>query len=188
MAQYSLRDAFRPPGLISLVRLPLGIAFLFVMDNSAAAIGILVAAAFSDALDGWVARHFRQATATGAALDAVMDKAFVLVVVFALVLRGPLTLVEAILLGTRDLGELPLVLRAAARHRIGVGAPRRANVLGKVATVLQFATLAAILVGAPHRGVWVAVTSLSGAVAAVGYWLRERHTEAAPESPRERAP
>ncbi len=179
MTLYSMRDAVRLPGLISLARLPLALAFPWVMKSPAAAIVLLILAAVTDVLDGWTARRRHEVTPTGAALDALMDKIFVLVVAFALVLGGSLTVLEAILLGTRDLGELPLLTRLALQHRLASRRPLGSNVAGKLATVLQFATLVAILLGTPHREIWIFVTSVCGALAATTYWIREGHSEGA---------
>lgn len=173
MTHYNLRDAVRAPGLISLARLPLGVLFLCVLKVPAAATSVLVAAGLSDVLDGWVARRFQLTTPTGAVLDALMDKVFVLMVVVALVLGHWLTPLEAVLLGIRDVGELPLVLRAAAQHRISQGPERRANVLGKCATLLQFATLVVVLVRGSHQHLWVVAAAVGGLIAAASYWRTE---------------
>jgi phosphatidylglycerophosphate synthase len=171
--QYSLRDAVRPPGLISLARLPLSLAFVWAARKPGWALAVLGAAAATDVLDGWVARRGHQETPTGAILDGLMDKAFVLVVVLTLVLEHHLAALDAVLLAARDIGELPLVVALRVRHRLSSPQTRAANVAGKVATVLQFATIAVVVVGAPRRRAWVLVTAAAGAVAALTYWARE---------------
>jgi phosphatidylglycerophosphate synthase len=134
---------------------------------------ILALAAASDVLDGWLARRRAEATPTGGLLDAVMDKVFVLVVVLSLVGRGLLSPIEVLLLGARDLGELPLVVYLGLRRRLGTRAPRGANAGGKLATVLQFLVVAVAILELPYRGVWIGVAGGAGLVAAVGYWVRE---------------
>lgn len=170
---YSVRDALRLPGLVSLARLPLALAFPWTMGRPVLAVSLLMVAGATDILDGWIARRLHAETPTGAVLDAVMDKVFVLVVVAVLLLGGSLTWIETLLLGMRDLGELALVTLLSRRHRLGVRTPRRSNALGKVATVLQFATLIVVLFRAPYRGLWALATGVCGAVAAGSYWLRE---------------
>ncbi|WP_394830544.1 CDP-alcohol phosphatidyltransferase family protein [Pendulispora rubella] len=172
MATYSLRDLVRTPNLISLARLPLAVAFPWVVRQRRWPIPWLTLAAATDVLDGWYARTFHEETATGAALDAVMDKAFVLTVVATLVRERMLTLFDAVLLETRDLGEIPLLLRAASGHD-GPSAPRSSNVAGKAVTVLQFATLVATLSRMSRRRGWVLATSACGIFAAATYWIRE---------------
>ena len=110
MGRYDIRDLVRVPGLLSLSRIPLAVAFALVVDHPSLAFCILVAAGLTDVLDGWYARRFRQVTATGAALDPVTDKLFVMTVAIALVVTGHLSVVAVFLLSTREIGELPLVL------------------------------------------------------------------------------
>jgi len=182
MGRYHARDLVRVPGLLSLARLPLAAAFPFVVGRPLLAFGVLLAAGLSDLLDGWYARRFNQVTATGAALDPVTDKLFVLTVAATLVATGQLTARAVLLLSTREVGELPLVLwlassRAARRARAGQAS---ANAAGKVATALQFASVAAILLGAPHAGLWVGTTAIAGAAAALSYWRRALRTPTPP--------
>ncbi|MBS2018843.1 MAG: CDP-alcohol phosphatidyltransferase family protein [Deltaproteobacteria bacterium] len=76
---YSARDLVRVPGLLSLSRLPLAVAFGFtVVSQPPLALTFLALAGLSDVLDGWYARRYGQATRTGAVLDAIVDKVFVL--------------------------------------------------------------------------------------------------------------
>jgi cardiolipin synthase len=173
LPRYSLRDAIQPPGWISMARLPLAFAFPWVVDRPMWALLILGAAGLSDVLDGWYARTFQKQSETGAALDAVMDKVFVLAVVVSLMAHGSLTVTAALLLGTRDIGEFALTGWAAIRHRSPV-APLHANMAGKVATLLQFAAIVAILLAAPYTGAWIVAAGVAGAVAAITYGLRER--------------
>jgi phosphatidylglycerophosphate synthase len=176
MSTYSLHDALRPPGLVSLLRLPLALAFPFVVHDPAWAIALLLVSSATDIVDGWLARHFHQETATGAVLDGLMDKAFVLTVVITLVATRALTVLEALLLATRDLGEVPLLIHSSIARRLAPRPHRVSNVAGKLATVLQVATIAAVIVEAPHRLAWVLVTAACGAVAATWYWVRELRT------------
>ena len=115
----------------------------------------------------------------GAVLDPLMDKVFVLAVVLSLIMARSLKIPEALLLGTRELGELPLLARLALQHRLISRPQRRANVLGKLATVMQFAAIAAILLTAPYRAVWIFLAALAGVLAVTSYWRRERDSKSA---------
>jgi phosphatidylglycerophosphate synthase len=171
---YNARDLARVPSLLSLARVPLAAAFPFFVAKPAAAIAILVAAGASDILDGWYARRYRQVTAIGAVVDPITDKIFVATVALTLVLSGTLSLPLALLLGTRDVGELPLVTWLAldkhARHRLPQNA---SNVLGKAATALQFATVVGVIAGIHGTYAFAAalLTGLMGIAAALGYWM-----------------
>src|SRR5450432_80739 len=109
MGLYRARDLVGVPGLLSLSRVPLAAAFPFVLGHPLLALGVLVAAGVSDVLDGWVARRFGLVTPTGAALDPVTDKVFVTTVAVSLVAGGYLSILDVVLLSTREIGEVPLV-------------------------------------------------------------------------------
>ena len=174
MGALALRDVFRTPGLISLARLPLAIAFPFCEGKPAVALTLLAAAGASDMIDGWVARGLHQETATGAAVDGLMDKAFVLTVVGTLVAKRKLTAPAAALLCTREIGELPIALGIAARGDRDRGHDRRSNTAGKIATALQFAALAALVSRSRYADALVLAAGAAGSVAARTYFARER--------------
>jgi CDP-diacylglycerol--glycerol-3-phosphate 3-phosphatidyltransferase/cardiolipin synthase len=169
-----LRDVLRAPGLFSLARLPLAIAFPYCEDEPAAAVSLLAAAGATDLIDGWVARHFHLETPTGALLDGVMDKAFVLTVVGTLVAHKRLSAPAAALLCARELGELPLFLGVAARGARDPSHERRSNMAGKIATALQFAALAALVARSRRADALVTAAGIAGCVAALTYFARER--------------
>ena len=170
---YRARDLVRVPGLLSLCRLPLAIVFPYCVGRPGLALVVLAAAAASDVLDGWYARRFHEETRTGALLDGVMDKVFVLTVLGTLVATRSITIVQVMLLGTRELGELVLIATALVLRPRPLGSHRSASFLGKLATVLQFATVVLVIVHAPYLGVAVAVTAACGALAAAAYWRSE---------------
>lgn len=167
-------DAVKLPSLVSFTRVPLAIAFPFVVDRPIAALVVLFAAAGSDVLDGWLARRTDQVTATGSVIDPITDKLFVLTVVTTLVIEKKLALVSVLLLSTRELGEAPLVLWAlvSAHLRHARVETPMANVTGKLATALQFTTVMLAIVGAPLTTAFVGITALTGVAAAVHYTLR----------------
>ncbi|MCL2449873.1 MAG: CDP-alcohol phosphatidyltransferase family protein [Polyangiaceae bacterium] len=172
-AVYSARDALRLPGLLSLSRLPLAASFPFVFRSSTDAVAVLSLAAASDVLDGWVARRFGQQSPTGAVLDGVMDKLVAFVVLMTLVLGRELSVAEAVVLSSREVGEAALVVWALALRPRRASAPHVANTLGKLATTLQFVTLLAVVLRRGPRAMLVVSTGLCGAAAAVAYGIRE---------------
>jgi phosphatidylglycerophosphate synthase len=173
--RYAARDLFRVPGLLSLARIPLGVLFPMVVGRSEVAVGLLVTAGVTDIADGWYARRFHEETPMGRVIDPITDKAFVMFVVGTLTAFRELSLVEALLLGTRELCEVLLFVYGTFAWR-GLPRPARgANRWGKIATVMQFATVTALLVRAPQRTVWILAASVVGGVAAVSYAVREFH-------------
>lgn len=138
------------------------------------ALVVLVAAALSDVLDGWVARRYQMVTATGTALDPITDKLFVLTVALTLVFHRNLSPLAVVLLSTREIGELPLVIWLASNRGARAARTRQAtaNGLGKLATALQFVAVAWALFRAPRLNVWLWVAASVGTVAALNYWRR----------------
>ena len=175
MGRYRARDLLLVPNLISLLRLPLGGAFVLAVDRPWLALSVLIASGLSDVLDGWWARKNGLATPTGAVVDPVTDKLFVLVVVLSLIEADRLPALGVPLLAARELGELPLVVRwiLSSHRRHARAAHPMANVPGKLATSLQFATVAAALVYPAALWSLLIATGLSGALAAAAYWRRE---------------
>ena len=174
MGHYRAKDAVSIPGLLSLARVPLGILFVFVVGQPLVALSVLVVSGITDVLDGWYARKFNQATATGAALDPVTDKFFVGAVVLSLVLSARLPPLAIVLLSMREIGEVPLVLYLALsrKARRARAEQPKANLPGKAATALQFACIALAIVRAPILDALLWTTAAAGALAAVAYWAR----------------
>jgi CDP-diacylglycerol--glycerol-3-phosphate 3-phosphatidyltransferase/cardiolipin synthase len=152
----------------------LAACFPLVVDVPLVAFAVLVLAGVSDVLDGWVARRYGLVTATGAALDPITDKLFVLTVAVTLVSSGHLSLGEVLLLSTREIGELPLVawLSLSRRARQARTEQEMANVPGKLATLLQFLTVGWALFHQPRLDLWIGATAIAGTAAALSYWTR----------------
>lgn len=175
-----LRELLRAPNLLSAARIPIAVAFPLVAKRPRVALALLAFGALTDVLDGWLARKLGQTSTVGAFVDGVADKALAVSVVGSLVASGRLSPGAALLLASREIGELPLVIHvlrepAETRDRI----PRRANALGKLASVLDLATAVAVLSGSRRGRVFVAVSSAVGLLAATSYWLRELREERA---------
>lgn len=173
MGQYRARDLVNAPTLVSWLRLPLAAVFPFVRDSVDGCVLVLGLAALTDIADGSIARRYGLATPTGAVVDGVTDKAFAAVVLATLVVTGAMPWPHLLLLGSREIGELPLVawltVSPSARRR---KVEDRANVIGKAATVMQFAAIWATIVRSDTRFVLIGCTAAVGALAAVSYWRR----------------
>jgi cardiolipin synthase (CMP-forming) len=174
MGLYRARDLLLAPSLLSLMRLPLAVAFVVWVRHPPAAFAVLAVAAATDVLDGYLARHYGMATPTGAAIDPITDKLFVLTVVVALVANGLLRVSDVVLLSMRELGELPLVVWFAFSRRARKSRAEypKANHVGKAATTLQFGTVSAALFRAPRLDWLLAITAVGGVLAALSYWMR----------------
>jgi CDP-diacylglycerol--glycerol-3-phosphate 3-phosphatidyltransferase/cardiolipin synthase len=176
MEPLRLSDVVSLPGFMSLVRVPLAVAFPFALHagGPAAGFAVLMAAGISDVLDGWFARRAGRATTTGAVLDPIMDKVFVVTVAVTLLVTRRLSVASLVFLGARDLLEVPLALwwAFAPDAHFERSGHVRANIFGKTATVFQFATISASLFDSPITHVLALGAGASGIVAAATYWAR----------------
>lgn len=173
MGHYRARDLVNAPTLVSFVRVPLAMLFPFVRHDAAQSLVVLGLAAGTDILDGFIARRFGLATPTGAVVDGVTDKIFASAVLATLVMTGMMPFTDVLLLGMREIFELPLVIWIATSHTArGRKIEERANLIGKAATVLQFAAIVATIVHSPARPALIWATVVVGTLAALSYWRR----------------
>jgi phosphatidylglycerophosphate synthase len=166
--------------LLTLARVPLGLLFYATFGTLAASIAVVAAAALTDALDGWVARRVRRRH-TGAEprrigewLDLVCDKFFVVTVLGTiwLELHPPAELL--LLIAAREIVLVPLGLAYVALILVSphVRYEFQAGVIGKAATVIQFAALLALLVDSPLVPALALAAGGLGIAAAAHYVLR----------------
>ena len=117
-------------------------AILVVGRHDVGALAVMAAAAFSDILDGTVARVFRQVSPLGVALDPIADKILLSTAFVTLAYRGGLPWWLTIMVLSRDAGMLitALLIILVAGYR-----PFYPTVLGKASTVVQSITIFAAL-------------------------------------------
>src|SRR5215472_3526806 len=161
VGRFRTKDLLLVPNLLSLARIPLAAAFPLALPSRPLALGILALAGISDVLDGWLARKLGQATPTGAVVDPITDKLFVLSVVVTLVTAGELTPTDVLLISVREIGELPLVFWFIASRRVRRARATRAaaNVPGKAVTLLQFVSITAALLRSPAQAALLYATA-----------------------------
>lgn len=153
------------PSLISALRLPIAAGFFFV--DSLFWRGILLSCgALTDALDGWLARYLAVESKTGAILDPLFDKLFVVVALAAFLPGSYLGWPEFVILVSRDLyvGFAYLAARA-----LGLEIPAQARRAGKVVTFLQVVTLFVLLLAAERVGAFIVAVAVASAIAIVDY-------------------
>jgi CDP-diacylglycerol--glycerol-3-phosphate 3-phosphatidyltransferase/cardiolipin synthase len=130
---------------VSVARVPLAIAFA-AADRFEVRLPILVLAATSDLLDGWLARRLGPSR-LGAVLDPVTDKIFMVTAFVMLALSGALRPLEVLGVLLRDiLAPVGYALTLALRRPMTM--PARAG--GKAVTVGQSLTLFAWLFGSAY--------------------------------------
>jgi len=140
-----------------------------------AALVIFVIAMFSDALDGYIARRWKQLTILGAYIDPIADKlllvsAFICLSVvknFPIEYRLPAWL--PILIISRD---IIILLGAIVIHLLTQNLHVRPSIAGKLTTFFQMITIVCVLIQCPYaRIVWFVTASLT-VVSGIGYIRR----------------
>jgi cardiolipin synthase len=109
------------------------------------ALGVLIVAGLTDALDGLLARSLNQKTALGAYLDPIADKLLLSSSFVALALNGKIRWWLATLVLSRDV----LLLTSAVVILVAVGyRPFPPSIFGKVTTALQILLVFTVLLAA----------------------------------------
>ncbi len=137
--------------ILRLILVPVFVAFIITYDETNpreeawryAAIVVFVVAAISDAVDGYLARHWNQGSALGALLDPVADKLLLLAALITLSFM-PVTfpLWFPIIIISRD--ALLLVGYAVLRH-FNVPMEIRPHWSGKASTLFTLLAIGAVL-------------------------------------------
>lgn len=167
------RPVFGPADALTLVRLPLAVAFVLLAEP-AWRIGILLVAGTTDTIDGWMARRWG-GSKLGAFLDPVADKIFVATAFGVVLTSGVLAWWEIALVLLRDiLATLAFLWTVIWRKPVSI--PARAG--GKAVTLLQMATLLAFLTDSPY------LEPVAWAAAAVGLYAIYDYTRAIPTGTR----
>jgi phosphatidylglycerophosphate synthase len=135
---------FTLPNTVSLSRVVLALAFVLVSEPWDR-IALIAVAGFTDFIDGWLARHEKTESATGALLDPLADRIFVFVAISTYLVEGLLTTGQYFIFLTRDLATAVgfVVAKIIPTLRPAVF---RARMLGKIVTVVQLITLVVIIV------------------------------------------
>ncbi|QSQ28496.1 CDP-alcohol phosphatidyltransferase family protein [Pyxidicoccus parkwayensis] len=152
---------------LSLSRLPMAVAFIAIPDPVVRA-GLVLLAAFSDFLDGWIARHRGLATRIGALIDPVADRGFMVTAILVCYLDGLIALPEVLLLVVRDIGTAVgfIIARVVPGLR---PVELKARLLGKVVTTLQLVTLLCVLLFPPAVAPLVALIGVLSLASVVDY-------------------
>lgn len=179
------RDSvFTLANLLSLSRLPLGVAFVWALNLGAGwgpPLLVLLLAGASDALDGWVARRaaarrwggtdLGTPAGMGSWLDPICDKLFVATVLGALWWRYRPPIGWLALIMSRELVQLPLslVYVAVPALRRWLRYDFRASLPGKAATILQFCAIVALIFRSRFSPVLAVAAFVMGMIALTDY-------------------
>ena len=131
------------------------------------ALGLLVAAGLSDALDGWLARALNQRTMLGQYLDPIADKLLLSAAYLALGISGAVPWWLVILIFARDLAILAMAGAALAFTAYREFPP---SVWGKISTLLQLLAAGATLVKGSIGAGWPPLEPFFWLAAAATLW------------------
>ena len=169
------------PTHLSLSRGAHALLFPWTTHAPFAALAVLGVAGVTDVLDGFLARRWNQVTATGALVDGIVDKIFVLSVAVSLAAASQLRVWEIFALGARDGCEIVIAVVFWLRHRHFPHGEQRANGVGKLTTVLQFGAVGCALFERGEGRYLAALAAAFGAAAAFIYARRLRDEFYAPD-------
>jgi len=161
------RALFNLPNTMSLSRVVLALAFVLVSEPWDR-IALIVVAALTDFLDGWLARHEKSESTTGALLDPIADRIFVFVAISTYLVEGQLSTAQYFVFLTRDLATAVgfLVAKIIPTLRPAVF---RARMLGKIVTVLQLITLVVIVLVPELTDVLILTIGIASVASIVDY-------------------
>jgi CDP-diacylglycerol--glycerol-3-phosphate 3-phosphatidyltransferase len=165
------------PNAVSMSRLVLAAAFVALRDPSAR-LALLVVASVTDFLDGWLARRNDATTRSGALIDPIADRLFVLAALCTYLVERAITTGTFFIVLSRDIATVIgfFVARSIPWLR---AVEFRARMLGKLVTVLQLLTLAAVIVAPAAVPSLIVILAAASAASIADYTLtlwRERAT------------
>ncbi|WOC31667.1 MULTISPECIES: CDP-alcohol phosphatidyltransferase family protein [Caproicibacterium] len=134
---------FNIPNALTVLRMILVIPFMICYLNGyvKTAVVVLVIAGLTDALDGFVARHFNQFTELGQVLDPISDKLTQGAVAISLAVRHPVLLPFLMIFVVKE-----CIMLVAGGVLLKKGKkPCAAKWYGKLATVLFYVTFVTIM-------------------------------------------
>jgi len=160
---------FTLPNSISLSRLVLALGFVLI-PGTWERVAIIAVAGFTDFIDGWIARHEKAESETGALIDPIADRVFVVVAISVYLVEGRFTAAQYFIFLARDIATAVgfLVAKIIPWLRPAVF---RARMLGKIVTVLQLIALVAVLLTPQYTTPLVIAIGVLSAAAIVDYTL-----------------
>lgn len=125
------------PNRISLARILITPLILFLMNINQITLAVIlfIPTAFSDGIDGFLARKLDQETRFGRWLDPLADKIFALALITSLVITGGLWLISALMIYVREIGIIYGRIRYFNSENESTV---QVDVWGKIKTIAQY--------------------------------------------------
>ncbi|HJU75713.1 MAG TPA: CDP-alcohol phosphatidyltransferase family protein [Gemmatimonadaceae bacterium] len=155
------------PNVISFSRLFLAVLFA-AWQTREARLALILAAAITDFLDGWLARRSNTISKWGELIDPVADRAFVFTALSVYLFERTLTTGQYFIVLSRDLATAIgfLLSRSVAWLRPVAFRARRA---GKVVTALQLITLVIVLTNPDQIPRLIPIVAVASTIAIIDY-------------------
>lgn len=165
------RGIFNAANLLSFIRIPLAVIMILVYNNKPLFFTLLIIAILTDWLDGTVARKLG-VTRTGAVIDPICDKLFVLTLLLFVLFTGRLGITSFLLLISRDI-LVGLLFIAVMFHpkKDRLKGRAKARWPGKITTVLQFTAIIWLFAGFPHLNYLIYTVLISSVIASADYLM-----------------
>ncbi len=160
MTQFSLKKNFSIPNIISLLRLLMipFILYFYIKGYLWVSVLLVALSGLTDAVDGYIARHFNQITPLGKVLDPLADKLTQIALGICLVTKFPVVVPLVIVLITKEALMLIWGLRLL---KAGLP-PFSALWWGKASTIVFYAGVLVIMAFSERMGqTWVNVTTIA---------------------------
>ena len=163
------------PNLISVGRLacvPLFLWLIFAENRLVAAAILLAVLGATDWVDGWIARHFDQASDLGKVLDPTADRVLLVAAVVALLAEGSVPIIVGWIIVAREVvvSVAVLALAAAGARRIDVQWAGKAGTLALMFALPGFLLADALSDSLGRTLLLVATWIFTVGGLALGYW------------------
>jgi cardiolipin synthase (CMP-forming) len=155
------------PNFVSLSRLFLAVAFAAASSREAR-LGLVLAAAITDFLDGWLARRSQTISRFGELIDPIADRAFVFAALSVLLFERTIDVAQYFIILSRDLATaIGFVVARSVEYLRPVAF--RARPAGKVVTALQLITLVLAVSRPELLSVIVPLVAVASVIAIADY-------------------
>lgn len=155
------------PNLLTSSRIFLAVSFPFVPTSDQWI--ILAAALITEIFDGFIARTFNCISSLGKVLDPIADKLLFIFVAFTWLAQERVSLLELVLIGTRDIGLMVVV--AFLYFQTKTLKPVEAKSWSKLSTALQYLIFFIILIGHRPATSLLILTFAVGIFASIQYFI-----------------
>ena len=155
--------------LTRILMTPLFVYLLIQNPYGLITVSVFVLCSITDALDGFIARHFNQASPAGIFLDPIADKVFILSSYYILTSmnKTPLWLF-AIIIGK----EIIIISGWLLTYILSGSAKISVPSVAKIAVILQFCTIPCILLQMPYLTILYHITAGTTVLATIGYCVQ----------------